>query len=86
MDAEQKIKKQELLTLDEAHRAMQEFRKGYENAGGIPPSAIEEDVFLLSHNMLFLANADKPLPEPDATRLRDLLTISIADLKKRFDE
>lgn len=86
LDSEQKIQKLELLTLQEAEQAMDAFREGYIEGGGIPPTPNEEDFFLLSHNLLFLKNADRTLPEPDATRLRDLVSISVADLKNRLGE
>lgn len=84
LDATLQTRRQELLTEDEALQVIDAFREGYKESGGITITAIEEDFLLLSHNLMFINNMDRVLPEPDFTRLKDLVALSLGDIKRRL--
>lgn len=84
LDIELQPHRQELLNVDEASQVIDSFREGYKAAGGIGLTAIEEDFLLLSHNLMFIGNLDRVLPEPDLTRLKDLVALSLGDIRHRL--
>jgi hypothetical protein len=85
LDIELHPRKQELLTVDEALKVIDAFQKGYNAAGGISLTATEEDFLLLSHNLMFIGNLDRVLPEPDLTRLKDLIALSLGNIRQRLE-
>ena len=76
--------RQELLTVDEASQVIDAFQEGYKAAGGIGITATEEDFLLLSHNLMFIGNLDRVLPEPDFTRFKDLVAFSLGNIRHRL--
>lgn len=85
LDAGLQSHRQELLTADEASQVIDAFQEGYKTAGGISLTATEEDFLLLSHNLMFIGNLDRVLPEPDLTRLKDLVALSLGDIRHRLE-
>ncbi len=83
LDTDKSVQKQELLTEDEVQKVIEFFKLGYEKTGGILPTPIEEDFLLLRHDLFFVSNMRRVLPEPDMTRLKDLISISLNNLKAR---
>lgn len=84
LDSGLQPRRQELLTAEEASVVIHAFQEGYKAAGGISLTPIEEDFFLLSHNLMFINNLDRTLQEPDLTRLKDLIRLSLEDIRRRL--
>lgn len=84
LDAEQKPYQKQLLTDDEAAGVIHAFQEAYKSTREINITKTEEDFLLLSHNLMFIGNLDRELSEPDQMSLKDLISLSLEDLKSRF--
>jgi hypothetical protein len=80
--------KTELLTEEETEVMVEAFQKSYLAAGGTLPGDAELEFLTLRHNLWFIANClggfSKPQDEPYATRLNDLLALSLDELKSKL--
>jgi hypothetical protein len=76
----------ELLTAEEAVEIVKIFEHSYEMAGGILPTQEEREFLLLKHDLWFVGNCLGELTqeqkEPWPTRLKDLVAVSLSNLKK----
>lgn len=84
---EEKVLRKELLTEQETETIIKSYSTGYIEAGGELPTKAQEDFILLRHDLGFVgSHADKlsQLQEPNQTRLKDLIGISLENLRKRI--
>lgn len=84
IDADQHVCRKELLTENEIDVVKDRFKMGYEWGGGVLPSTIEEEFVLLQHNLFFIKNSRRELPEPEWTRVQDLIKISIKSIESHI--
>lgn len=79
----QNIIRKELLTLEEVNILENIFEVSYVQGGGILPNSIEKEYVFLQHDLFFIKNSRRNLPEPELTRVKDLINISLENIKTR---
>lgn len=87
VDVEEKVLRKELLTEQETKTVIESYKTGYIEAGGELPTKAQEDFLLLRHDLGFVgSHVDKlnQLQEPNQTRLKALIEISLENLKNRI--
>jgi len=86
LDPNQNVSRRELLSIDETNEVKAMFEYGYHLGGGILPDELERDYILLHHNLFFIKNSMLDLPEPESTRVKYLIDISIDSLKSKLNK
>ncbi len=77
----QAVSKKELLTEEEIKIVINLFELGYLQGGGILPTSIEKEYSFLQHDLFFIKNSRRDFPEPESTRVKDLINISVENIK-----
>lgn len=80
------VSRKELLTEDEIKTVISSFERGYVEGGGILPDSIEKEYAFLQHDLFFIKNSRRNLPEPELTRVKDLIDISLEKLESQLRE
>ncbi len=86
LDENQHVTRKELLSEEEVNMVKTLFESGYSQGGGTLPDAIEKEYAILQHDLFFIKNTRRALPEPELTRVRDLINISLENIKSRLKE
>lgn len=85
LDETQKVSRKELMTQEEMFVVKNVFETSYCESGGVLPSEVEREYALLQHNLFFIKNSHRlRLPEPEQTRVQDLVELSLEDLRARL--
>jgi hypothetical protein len=82
----QNVLRKELLTEQEIETLKSIFEMTYAQNGGILPSPLEREYALLKHDLFFIKKSRLNLPEPELTRVKDLINISVASLRTRLKD
>lgn len=80
------VSRKQLLTDEEVCLVRDMFEAGYLQEGGILPDPIEKEYVFLQHNLFFIKNMHRELPEPEFTRVKDLINLSLENLKYNINE
>lgn len=80
------VSRKELLTKEEVKIVISSFELGYVQGGGILPTTTEKECFFLSHDLFFIKNSRRNLPEPELTRVKDLVDISLENIRLQLCE
>jgi hypothetical protein len=80
----QTVVRRELLTEQEVNIMRNLFELSYVQGGGVLPNPIEKDYVFLQHDLFFIKNSRRNLPEPELTRVKDLINLSLENLKSRL--
>lgn len=86
LNENQNVARKELLTEEEVKTVINNFELGYEQGGGILPESIEKEYVFLQHDLFFIKNSCRDLPEPELTRVKDLVNISLENIKSRLSQ
>lgn len=86
LDEKQNVYRKELLTEEEVNIAINMFKLGYQQSGGILPDSIENEYVLLQHNLFFIRNSHRCLSEPEFTRVKEIIAISLENIKSRLNK
>jgi hypothetical protein len=86
LNKSQNVCRKELLTEEEVKIVTNSFELGYLQGGGILPDPIEKEYVFLQHDLFFIKNSRRDLPEPELTRIKDLINISLENIKLRLSQ
>lgn len=81
LNENQKVVRKELLTEEEASIIKSIFESGYLQGGGVLPNPLEKEYIFLQQDLFFIKNSRRSFPEPELTRVKDLITISIENIE-----
>jgi hypothetical protein len=81
LNENQSVSRKELLTEEEVNVVTDCFELGYAQEGGTLPTSIEKEYFFLQQDLFFIKNMRRTFPEPELTRVRDLIEISLENIK-----
>lgn len=76
----QNVIRKELLTEDEVNVLKNIFEIAYMQGGGTLPNPVEKEYVFLQHALFFIKNSRRNFPEPELTRVKDLINISLENI------
>ena len=82
----QNVIRKELLTEEEVTTLKNIFEISYVQGGGILPNPIEKKYVFLQHDLFFIKNSRRNFPEPELTRVKDLINISLENIKPHLSQ